>query len=135
VSHNQQAIKAYQNVNKQADRQEKDPYKVIAILMSNALESINIAKITMLQNQIEEKGRFISLAITLIDGLKASLDMEKGGEISENLNNLYEYLMARLVEANLKNDVDMLDEVHGLLSTVKEGWDGIQGYAEEQKNK
>lgn len=135
MTNNQQAIKAYQNVNKQADRQEKDPYKVIAILMSNALESINIAKITMLQNQIEEKGRFISLAITLIDGLKASLDMEKGGDISNNLNDLYEYLMARLVEANLKNDVDMLDEVHGLLSTVKEGWDGIQDYAEEQKNK
>jgi len=134
VSYNQQAIKAYQNVNKQAEQQEKDPYKVIAILMSNALEAINVAKITMSQNQIEEKGRFISLAITLIDGLKASLDMEKGGDISINLNNLYDYSMARLVEANLKNDLSMLDEVQGLLATVKEGWDGIQDYAEQQNH-
>ena len=133
MSYNQQGIKAYQNIDKQSDRQEEDPYKVIAILMKNALESINIAKITMAQKQIEEKGRFISLAITLIDGLKASLDRDKGGEIAENLNGLYDYMMARLVEANLKNDIDMLDEVSALLTTVKEGWDGIEDFANNQQ--
>jgi flagellar protein FliS len=133
VSYNQQGIKAYQNIEKQSDKQEADPYKVIAILMKNALESINIAKITMMQNKIEEKGRFISLAITLIDGLKASLDMDKGGEIAENLNDLYDYMMARLVEANLKNDTDMLDEIAGLLAAVKEGWDGIADHAKSSQ--
>tara|TARA_R110002110_G_scaffold33533_1_gene114771 strand:+ start:88096 stop:88503 length:408 start_codon:yes stop_codon:yes gene_type:complete len=133
VSYNHQGIKAYQSIDKQSDKQEEDPYKVIAILMKNALESINIAKITMAQKQIEEKGRFISLAITLIDGLKASLDIDKGGEIAENLNGLYDYMMARLVEANLKNDLDMLDEVSELLTTVKEGWDGIEDFANNQQ--
>ncbi len=133
MSYNHQGIKAYQSIDKQSDKQEEDPYKVIAILMKNALESINIAKITMAQKQIEEKGRFISLAITLIDGLKASLDIDKGGEIAENLNGLYDYMMARLVEANLKNDLDMLDEVSELLTTVKEGWDGIEDFANNQQ--
>lgn len=135
MSYNQQGIKAYQSIEKQSDKQEDDPYKIIAILMKNALESINIAKITMLQNQIEDKGRFISLAITLIDGLKASLDKEKGGEIAENLDGLYDYFMTRLVEANLKNDVAILDEVHSLLTTVKEGWDGIEEYAGKSHGK
>lgn len=125
----QQAINAYRSVEKQADKQEEDPYKIISILINNALEALTIAKITMTQGKIEEKGRFISLAITLIDGLKASLDKEQGGEIAENLDRLYEYMGLKLVEANLHNDVECLDEVSNLLGTIKEGWDGIEEYA------
>lgn len=127
----QQAINAYRSVEKQAEKQEEDPYKIISILINNALEAINIAKITMSQGKIEEKGRFISLAITLIDGLKASLNKEEGGDIADNLDRLYEYMGFKLVEANLHNDVERLDEVSNLLGTIKEGWDGIEGYAKD----
>jgi flagellar protein FliS len=57
----------------------------------------------------------------LIDGL----DMENGGELSVNLRSLYEYINFRLLEANSKNSVEILDEVAGLLRNIKEAWDAI----------
>ena len=57
--------------------------------------------------------------------LQSWLDMEKGGEIAGNLNNLYDYMVRRLLEANTENDQAALDEVAGLLGEIKAGWDGI----------
>ncbi len=58
-------------------------------------------------------------------GLRESLDQQNGGEIAANLDRLYEYMVARLVEANIGNDVALIDEVAGLLRNVKSGWDAI----------
>lgn len=118
------ALKAYQNVSKESERLETDPYKIIVILMNNALLALDNAKTAMESKHIEEKGRNISLAISLIDGLHASLDTQQG-EIAENLAKLYDYMMRRLVEANLHNQVSILEEVKRLLSEIKESWDAI----------
>jgi flagellar protein FliS len=53
------------------------------------------------------------------------LNLEQGGEIAANLDALYEYMVTRLLEANLKSDAALVDEVAGLLRNVKSGWDGI----------
>ena len=67
----------------------------------------------------------ISKAIGIIGGLREGLDLQQGGELAENLDRLYEYMVSRLLEANSANDADMLDEVAGLLRNVKSGWDAI----------
>ena len=64
-------------------------------------------------------------AIGIIGGLREALDSERGGELAGNLDRLYEYMIARLVEANTSNDTSLLDEVSALLLEVKSGWDGI----------
>ncbi len=69
----------------------------------------------------------ISKAITIIDGLRAHLDMEKGGDIAKNLSDIYVYAENRLFEANFRNDLKMLDEVIGLIQNIREGWIQIQG--------
>ena len=51
--------------------------------------------------------------------------MEKGGEISQNLNALYDYMQLQLVQANLEKDHKKVDEVIGLIKTIKDGWDQI----------
>jgi len=71
------------------------------------------------------KGESISLAIAIIDGLKGSLDLEGGGEIATNLEALYDYMVHRLFHANINNDVQVLEEVRGLLRGIKEAWDSI----------
>src|SRR5690606_27077331 len=76
--------------------------------------------------RIMRVGQLISKTIEIVGGLRGFLDMEKGGEIAEQLENLYEYMERRLLQANLKNDVEILDEVAGLIREVKEGWDGIR---------
>ena len=58
-------------------------------------------------------------------GLRQGLDIEKGGELAANLDSLYEYMTTRLMEANLKNDVAIIEEIAQLLREVKSGWDAI----------
>jgi len=61
----------------------------------------------------------------LIGQLDATLDMEKGGQISENLHNLYLYMLGRLTTANANNDAQIVQEVSNLVGTIKKGWDQI----------
>ena len=43
-------------------------------------------------HQIERRSKLISSALAIIDGLQASLDLEKGGALAENLDSLYDYM-------------------------------------------
>ena len=77
------------------------------------------------QNNLAAKVRLVEKVSKIIEYLQSCLDAEKGGEIAENLNRLYEYMMVRLTEANLHNDVAKMEEIIKLLGTVREGWAGI----------
>ena len=101
------------------------PHRIIQMLMEGALEKLAFARGSIARNDLAAKSKNISWAISIINGLRGSLDMEKGGEIALNLSALYDYMTRRLIEANNRNDVATLDEVSGLLMEVKGGWDAI----------
>lgn len=115
----------YQQINQQSTVQDASPHKLIQMLMQGALDKLHIAKGHMQNGNTEPKCVQISICISIIDGLQASLDKEQGGEVAQNLDNLYTYMMEKLVYANLHDDVDALDEVANLMRTVKDGWDQI----------
>ncbi len=71
------------------------------------------------------KGKAIGKAVRLIGQLDASLNMEQGGQIAENLRNLYLYMLGRLTTANLHNDAQIAIEVSNLVRKIKTGWDQI----------
>lgn len=103
-----------------------DPHKLISMLYEGAILAINNAKKAIADNDISAKGTAISKAIAIInEGLNASLDKKVGGELAKNLESLYEYMSMRLITANLKNDIAMLDEVAYLLNDLKSAWDEI----------
>jgi len=101
------------------------PHRLIQMLLEGALGKIALAKRFMIDGSIAEKGEHISWSISIISGLRGSLDAEKGGEIAKNLDSLYEYMERRLLEANIKNNTEYLDEVSGLLREIKSSWDAI----------
>ena len=101
------------------------PHRLVQMLMEGALEKIAIAKGHMDRNEYEERGKHINWAISIINGLQGSLNMEEGGEMANNLDSLYNYMVRRLSEANLKNDLAILDEVSALILEVKTAWDAI----------
>lgn len=105
--------------------QTATPHRLIQMLMEGVLDRIASAKGYMERGAIAEKGAQISWAISIIDGLRASLDKQVGGDIARNLDELYNYMMLRLAEANAKNEPAYLDEVAGLLRQIKEAWDAI----------
>ena len=120
------ALRQYQAVSNQTSITDADRHRLIQLLFDGALTRVSTAKGQMLQKNFEGKNALINKTLEIVGGLKSFLDMEKGGEISANLAALYEYIERRLFEANLHNDVEILDEVAGLLRTVKDGWDGIR---------
>ena len=119
------ALKQYQTVNTQAQAMEASPHRLIQMLMEGGLARLAQARGAMERDQTALKGELIGKAIGIIGGLREGLNLELGGEVATNLDNLYEYMVARLLEANLKNEAAPLDEVAGLLRNVKTGWDAI----------
>ncbi len=118
------SIKKYRNAN--ADNvADADPHQLISIIFKHILANIAIASGAITRNEIENKGKCLTKAIALVGELQDSLDMEQGGEISSSLFDLYDYVVRCLVQANLENDCEKLDEVKGLITEVKEGWDAI----------
>jgi len=119
------AVKQYQQVSVHSGIMGASPHRLVQMLMEGALEKIALAKGHMANNNIANKGENISKAIAIVGGLQSSLNKDEGGEIAENLSNLYDYMSSRLVIANLHNDEAILDEVAGLMVEIKMGWDGI----------
>jgi flagellar protein FliS len=124
----QSGAKAYATVGMETGVLAANPHKLIVMLFEGALIAISTAIQYMNEGNIAEKGKAISKAILIIEsGLRASLDKKAGGDIAQSLDALYDYMGKRLLEANLKNQVEMLKEVHGLLLELKTAWDAIGG--------
>lgn len=121
----QAALQQYKQVGVHNNIESASPHRIIQMLMEGALGRIASAKGYIQRGNVAKKGENISMAISIINGLQTSLDHTLGGSISQNLDMLYEYMTRRLLEANLGNDLAILEEVNGLLLEVKSAWDQI----------
>ena len=119
------ALKQYQSVNTQAQAVDASPHRLIQMLMEGGLTRIAQARGAMERQQTALKGELIGKAIAIIGGLRDGLDLQRGGELASNLDSLYQYMVSRLLDANMKNEAASLAEVAGLLRNVKSGWDAI----------
>lgn len=119
------AVQQYNRVGVSSSIESASPHRLIEMLMNGALEKIAFAKGYMERGNIAEKGGHISWAISIVDGLRASLDLETGGEIATNLDDLYDYMTRRLARANVENNPDILDEVASLMGSVKNAWEQV----------
>jgi flagellar protein FliS len=124
-SHARGYAKQYNKMAVQTAVDTGSPHRLVQMLFDGAVGKITVAKGHLSRGEIAQKGQNISWAISIIEGLRSSLDMEKGGEIAANLDRLYDYMKRRLVEANISNDPAMLDEVASLLRDIKGAWDAI----------
>ncbi len=118
-------LSQYQQVCAHGGVAASDPHQLILLLMNGALDAIAVAKGHMRRGEIAEKGMNISRAISIIDGLRGSLDHEVGGTLVVQLDELYRYMGQRLLQANIKENPEWLDEVSSLLREIKEAWEQI----------
>jgi len=119
------AMKQYRQNHVQGGVETASPHRLVQMLMEGALEKILAAKGFMAANNIAAKGENISWAISIIDSLRSCLNVEVGGEFAQNLYSLYDYMEQQLLQANIKNDPKILDEVGQLMIQIKSGWDAI----------
>lgn len=122
-----QAISAYTQVKIETGVTAADPHKLILMLYEGALLALADARRHMERRETADKGRALSKAIMIIDGgLKASLDVEAGGELGVRLASLYDYMCDRLLHANLHNRPEIIEEVHQLLAELRGAWEQIK---------
>jgi len=119
------AIRQYQKVDTQSGIMDASPHQLIALLINGALSRLSYAKGCIERNDFAGKGEQLGKGIDIINALQGCLDMDAGGEVSVNLNALYDYMLRRLMQASLNNDTAIIDEVTSLLREIKSGWDGI----------
>ncbi|MBY4947391.1 flagellar export chaperone FliS [Cupriavidus respiraculi] len=117
------AANAYATLGVHTGVMSASPHQLIVMLFDGARSAIARAKFLMSTGHVAAKGDAISKAIDIVEnGLRAVLDHEAGGEIAANLEQLYEYMARRLMLANIRNDVALLDEVDGLLEGLASAW-------------
>jgi len=102
------------------------PVAIIERLYQAMERSLQTAKDAIEKGQPAIKGEKLGHALAIIGELQASLDMKNGGEISSNLYDLYSFATERLLMANIKDDVAMIDEVIRTMKPLSEAWTDLR---------
>ena len=99
-----------------------DNVQLIQMLFDGLAESLASARGHIQNNAIVDKSKALSRAGRIVVGLQGALDFERGGELAQNLNELYAYITRRLFHVNAYNDLTVLDEVQSLIKDITEAW-------------
>ncbi|MBU1309951.1 MAG: flagellar export chaperone FliS [Gammaproteobacteria bacterium] len=118
-------IKAYKAVGVKNDLAVADPHRVIQLLMQGSLENMALAKGAIERKDFVLKSKSVSKAMTIIAALQNSLDMDVGGEVSENLWSLYDFMVNHLMQASRESSVSKIDDVMEIMLKIKSAWDQI----------
>lgn len=125
-------INAYRKGNLKQDVANADPHKLTLMLLQGALDRIAYAKGAMERKEFDVKADFISKASAIIMHLRDTLDIDVGGEVAENMFALYNYMIERLSDAHINNNLNILDEVSSLLTPIRDAWVQIPEDAKQE---
>ena len=103
-----------------------DPIELVRLMYQTAIAEVRNARALLQGGDIRSRSKAVTKACAILTELTVSLDRKLGGEYAERLADLYGYIMRKLTEANFQQSEEPLAEVLGLLSTLLEGWEGMQ---------
>ncbi|MEI7783874.1 MAG: flagellar export chaperone FliS [Betaproteobacteria bacterium] len=116
------AIESYSSGSTATQAAVANRVELIQMLFDGLIDSLSAARGHIERSSIEEKSKALTRASRIVVGLQAALDLDKGGELANNLNELYSYIVRRLLHVNAHNDLEALKEVHSLITEVREAW-------------
>ena len=96
------------------------PAELTLMLYDGAIKFCNIAVVAIENKDIEKAHNNIVKVQNIINEFRATLD--KKYEVAQDFDNVYTYLLERLYEANIKKDVEILEEVLKHLRTMRDTW-------------
>ena len=108
-----------------------DSLDLVIMLYNKALSCLKIAKKAIEEgldnsDNIKKKAENIGKATEIIAYLQGSLNLEKGGEIAQNLNEIYDILISELIKANIENNLEIITKSIGVLENIKRAWEDIK---------
>jgi flagellar protein FliS len=125
-------INAYKKGSLKQDIATADPHRLTLMLMQGALDRMAYAKGCMERKDLAGKSEHLSRVNAILINLRDTLDLDVGGEVAENLFALYEFMVQRLLDANVQNNLQIMDEVINLLLPIKTAWAGIPEDAKQE---
>ncbi|EFO1270906.1 flagella export chaperone FliS [Escherichia albertii] len=114
---------AYAQIGVESAVMSASQQQLVTMLFDGVLSALVRARLFMQDNNPQGKGASLSKAINIIEnGLQVSLDEESQDELTQNLIALYSYMVRRLLQANLRNDVSAVEEVESLMRNIADAW-------------
>ena len=103
-----------------------DPVQLVRMLYRGAMDAVSAARKHLAAGAIPERSRQITKAWEILHQLTRTLNHERGGDISRDLDALYAYMSTRLLEANVQQADEPLAEVEKLLGVLWEAWSSVE---------
>ena len=119
------AMESYGSDNLASQASVANNVALIQMLFYGLTDTLVAAQGHLAHGAIQEKCKCIARASRIVIGLQGSLDFAKGGELAQNLNDLYNYVTRRLIFANAHNDMAVLQEIHGLMTEIRSAWQEV----------
>jgi flagellar protein FliS len=123
---NQRFAAAYRQIGAETAVADATPHRLVTMLFDGYADALVQARGALARGQTEQKGRAIARAVRIVgEGLRASLNLDDGGALAQDLHALYAYIETRLTMANLRNDDSMLEECQRLIQPLRDAWASI----------
>lgn len=119
-------VAAYHRVGVHGGVSSADPHALVLMLMNAAMERMAIARGCIARADLMRKASVLHSCVTIIAELRNSLNLTEGGELAQNLDDLYDYMIRRLMLANAGNDARLVLEVSHLMEELRSAWIAIE---------
>lgn len=113
---------SYQQVDLNAQAAAATPHQLVVMLIDGLLDEVERIRGHLAEGRLAAKGTGISKCMNILIGLDSALDMENGGELAENLHQLYDFCQIELYQASVQKDVQRLTNVETVMGNIREGW-------------
>ena len=122
----QEAYASYHSTGLDAQTSRASPVELVLLLTDGLIDELARVRAHIVAKRYEQRANSINKCVDIINGLSSSLDFEGGGQVVANLANLYDFCTQHLHAAGVKQDPQMVDEVVKVLTTIRQGWAGVQ---------
>jgi flagellar protein FliS len=118
-------LAAYQSVSVHGGVANTDPHAMVLMLMDAATQRMAIARGCIERHETARQARLLHSCVNIIGELRGSLNLNEGGTLAQNLNDLYDYMINRLMLANARSDAACIMEVSRLMDEIRGAWVAI----------
>lgn len=101
------------------------PLHLVVMCYDGMLRFMRKVKVAIEQKDIETKVKFVNKTIAIVDELQNSLDFVRGGDVSRNLDRVYDYFNRELMKVSMHNDLPALAHMEKLVRELRAAWSKI----------